>query len=989
MRHRLPAAVAALALAGSAAVALAPTATATARPASHRPSPAGAPSWLVAHGEHPSNARAAGQAAAPAPAAPTHGLDPAAAAQPAAANGTVRVAVGGAADAVRTQVQARGGRVLVSANGTSVAVLPKSQLLSLSRAAGVTSVGTVDRPYTMSTPSPVPPGPSQAVAASNADQWAGAGFTGSGVKLAIIDAGFGDNQAQYDGEVSAGHLGANTQIVNEDCTDANNTPTPYDGVAHGLAVAEVAQQQAPNAQLYLYCINSATGMATAEAAVEAAGIKLISSSLGWYNDARGDGTAGAGSAAAIAKRARQHGILWINSAGNTVPQHWSGSLADVDKDGYLDIGNHVENTYPFESDFFYTAPGSPSAPTSMAFFFQWDNWPTTGYQVTLQAYGVQCTADFSPTNTGLDGCSGYWLNNQNPIGRASTKGGSPTVELDTSGFPNTSQYPQVWQVLVKFDGAYAKGAHYDLYADGDTYYASDLACAPNTSGNCTWAAAARQDSVISPANSPYVLATGAADVGADGTTKGTLEYFSSQGPTIDGRVKPDITGWDGLSSYVSDFDTGFYGTSAAAPTVAGAAALVAQANPALDAAQLQSFLEQRANSGAPNNPPTNTLGHGLLTLGAASNVDPPVATNYAPITPQRILDTRTPIGGHQSPLGPDSTLTVTVPGLPGDATAVAINLTGVGATGNTFLSVYPGGSAFPGTSNLNLSKTDPTAAVFAIVPVHNGQLTVLNNSATVNVIVDELGYFGTGAETGRYTPLAAPKRVLDTRGSLGGSPGQLTTGKSVMVHPALPGATAAIVNITTTGTTSSGELTAAARCTGTTSTLNYWRYTRANLAIVPLDPDGNFCITAGGGPAQVIVDVLGSIGATGAQYVALPTGQRIVDTRTGNGGSAGGRASKPFGPGTTTAFYGSNVGDVPAAATALLTGVVETSNTAGGYLSLFPGASKPASMTSSFNFTPGRIVSNAAVVGLASRDFAIFNAAGSTNAAVDLFGYFI
>jgi Subtilase family. len=473
-----------------------------------------------------------------------------------------------------------------------------------------------------------------------------------------------------------------------------------------------------------------------------------------------------------------------------------------------------------------------------------------------------------------------------------------------------------------------------------------------------------------------------------------LESFSSRGPTIDGRVKPDITGWDGVSSPVygvpnAEGTSGFYGTSAAAPHVAGAAALVAQANPAMDAAQIQSFLEQRANSGAPSNPPSNATGYGLLTLGSPTTVQPPQTANYTPIAPVRILDTRTSLGGHQGALGAGAAVTVTVPGLPDDATAVAINLTGTGVSTPTFLSAYAGGAAFPGTSNLNLSRTDSTAAVFAIVTVQNKSITIRNAAGTANVIVDELGYFGTGAESGKYTPLATPNRVLDTRTNTGGSPGQLTTGKSVMVHPGLTGATAAVVNITTADARATGLVSAAASCTSSTSTLNYTIYPRANLTIVPLDPSGNFCITGSGAAVDVIVDVVGYMGATGSGYVALPAAYRIVDTRTGNGGSAGGHASKPLGPATTTAFYGSNVGDVPAAATALFTGVVESSNTAGGFLSLFPGASTPASMTSSFNFTPGRIVSNAAVVGLASHDFAIYNGAGSTNAAVDLFGYFI
>jgi hypothetical protein len=482
-------------------------------------------------------------------------------------------------------------------------------------------------------------------------------------------------------------------------------------------------------------------------------------------------------------------------------------------------------------------------------------------------------------------------------------------------------------------------------------------------------------------------------VGADGQPVGTLEPFSSRGPTIDGRVKPDILGWDGVSSPVygvpsATNDLGFYGTSAAAPAVAGAAALVRSANPALDAAQVQDFLQRRAGNGAPNNPPTNAAGHGLLTLGTPSGVNAPTGAKYTPITPTRILDTRTTTGGHHAALGAGGTATVPVPGLPADATAVAVNLTGTGATTSTYLSAYPGGTAFPGTSNLNLSKIDPTAAVFAIVTVHDGAITVRNNAGTVNAVVDVLGYFGTGSETGMYNGLPSAHRVLDTRTTLGGHHAKLTSDHTVTVHPALPAdATAAVVNVTSADTTTSGYLSAAPTCSTTSSTLNFTKYTRANLAVVGLT-FGRFCITDRGGAADVVVDVVGYLSSTGSAYVALPAAQRIVDTRTGNGGSAGQHASRPIGANSSAVFYGSNVGIVPANATALFTGIVATGSTAGGYLTVFPGSTTPATLTSNLNFTAGRTVPNAVIAGLSGNRFGIYNRTGSTHAVTDLFGYF-
>lgn len=62
----------------------------------------------------------------------------------------------------------------------------------------------------------------------------------------------------------------------------------------------------------------------------------------------------------------------------------------------------------------------------------------------------------------------------------------------------------------------------------------------------------------------------------------TPESFSSRGPTIDGRVKPDIAAIDGVStSGAGSFGTLFFGTSAAAPHLGGLAALLLQSAPCL------------------------------------------------------------------------------------------------------------------------------------------------------------------------------------------------------------------------------------------------------------------------------------------------------------------------------------------------------------------------------------------------------------------------
>ena len=62
----------------------------------------------------------------------------------------------------------------------------------------------------------------------------------------------------------------------------------------------------------------------------------------------------------------------------------------------------------------------------------------------------------------------------------------------------------------------------------------------------------------------------------------TIQFFSSLGPTLDGRLKPDISAIDGVAiTGAGRFPSPFFGTSAAAPHVAGIAALVLHAAPCL------------------------------------------------------------------------------------------------------------------------------------------------------------------------------------------------------------------------------------------------------------------------------------------------------------------------------------------------------------------------------------------------------------------------
>jgi hypothetical protein len=122
-------------------------------------------------------------------------------------------------------------------------------------------------------------------------------------------------------------------------------------------------------------------------------------------------------------------------------------------------------------------------------------------------------------------------------------------------------------------------------------------------------------------------------------TAGGLAPFSSRGLSFDWRLRPNLLG-PGVALMTSEPSaaadgTPAYGTvngsSAAAAVVAGAAALLAQARPDLDAAALRSVL---AGYGRPlEDAPVTSQGTGLVDVGAAAAAEletDPTALNFGP-----------------------------------------------------------------------------------------------------------------------------------------------------------------------------------------------------------------------------------------------------------------------------------------------------------------------------------------------------------------------
>jgi hypothetical protein len=548
----------------------------------------------------------------------------------------VRVIVeasGGSLAGTETAVAVAGGTVEAGYANLVQASVPIDALKTLANDPSVAYV----RPPAASTSYAVT---GEGVVASGANTWQAAGVNGSGVKVGVIDFGFtGYQQRQASGDLPASLVAADF------CNGAVTAP----GNEHGTAVAEIVSEMAPGIQLYLLCIGGEVQLGQAKDYAKANGIQILSSSIGFSSSSRGDVTGPPGSPAAIIADAADSGILWVTAAGNSAQKHWSGTFTDVDNDGFHEFASGDETQSIFLSN------GQRAC-----FDLKWDSWPTTAQDFDLL---LARSSDLTLV-----------------AASATTQNGTQTpTEFFCYTNVAASQYFEL--IIRKFQATQAP--RFDLFVFNGSVALQYLVAA---------------GSLDEMAATPKAFG-----VGALCWQSNQLEPYSSQGPTIDGRVKPDIAGQSVVSSasegpFTSCADSGFpghgfNGTSAAQPHVAGAAALVKQANPGFTPSQIQAFLEARAiDQGAPGK--DNQFGAGRLALGAAPAAATATPTATAPAAgPGTATPTPTPTATPASSAACNPRPNVAVTATPvGGRLQVTITATG---QGNVLQSIQFGANTGP------------------------------------------------------------------------------------------------------------------------------------------------------------------------------------------------------------------------------------------------------------------------------------------------------
>ncbi len=498
---------------------------------------------------------------------------------------------------------------------------------------------------------------SQGVALSGADALQRAGSSGAGVTIAVLDQAFG----------AASRLDAlaGTELPPLDRQHRMTFDQTY-GLAgrdyngnssrHGEFVSEIAYDMAPGATYWFlnYHTPDEFGQAVDYIAnVLKPDIVIHSNS---FLFGRFDGT---GWFAQKVDQAAAAGVLWVNSAGNYRTRHWEGAWSDADADGNLDV------------------PGDGNA-----------------FRVELPA-------------TARPACDISWA------GATADPGSYYELALYTDAGLTVPALDKITGLPIRSDGLAAlPDPHADMppgaIAAAGTYYVSvrRVGTPPTTQLTLYCRMDLSPSAQVTASSSPTPGdARGAFSVGAFDATTLLPESYSSEGPTDDGRLKPDIAAPTNVRITPgvpeSEALNSCGGTSCATPHVGGAAALLwpaaAAAGGAGSIAQRvrDQLTAQALDIGAPG--PDTVFGAGRLRLDLAA----PVLGTPSP-APDSLVRGTVALSLPVSDAGTLGLMQLTADGQPLVATL---------APGGVLLASWPTAGLAPGPHTLALTASDQSGNV--------------------------------------------------------------------------------------------------------------------------------------------------------------------------------------------------------------------------------------------------------------------------------------
>lgn len=330
-----------------------------------------------------------------------------------------------------------------------------------------------------------------------------------------------------------------------------------DGEAgHGTAVAEIVHDVAPEASLKFFEFQTDQEfMAVMEQIVEEGVVDVLNASIGFDNLWTLDGSS---PYSQMVDYAVAQGVVYVAAAGNEADKYSSGAIEESEVEGELLLNGLA-----------VVKVRAPSRQVEVS--FRWsDPMGASSNDIDIQV--VDENGEFCGESTDpQDG-------DDNPYERV-------VCELpEDRGF--------AWVRIVEGDGAVAA----DL--TGWLYSPSGVADADQVP----------EGTLTLPSD-----AAGAITIGGYKLASKEVAFYSSRGPTEDGRLKPELVAAVGVSTESLGPRLG-EGSSYSAPHAAGAAALLLSADGRLTPPEIREYLVDWALD-IEDEGPDNTSGHGVLSMG--------------------------------------------------------------------------------------------------------------------------------------------------------------------------------------------------------------------------------------------------------------------------------------------------------------------------------------------------------------------------------------
>lgn len=389
------------------------------------------------------------------------------------------------------------------------------------------------------------------------------------------------------------------------------------------------------------------------------------------------------------------------------------------------------------------------------------------------------------------------------------------------------------------------------------------------------------------------------------------------------------------------------------------------------------------------------------SAGSVTPTPSPTSSTYHPITPVRMLDTRSGIG-HSGRLTANTPITFQVTGrqgVPAGASAVTGNLTVTGSSAGWAVYLGPKPIASPTSSTINFTSGQTIANGLTVALSTDGKLsaTYMGPAGASTELVFDLTGFYTPDKSGETYHSIAPVREVDSRVAKGLS-GHLTATTpacfSVAGVSGVPATARAVTGkVTVANPTAAWALYLGYLATSSpsTSTLNFGAgQVASNDATLALSTSGKLCATylgPAGATTDLVFDVTGyyTADATGAAFVPMAP-LRFLDTRSANG------LSGRFVANTPRTWLIATRGGIPAGASAITGNLTVTDETAGWAVYVGPAPLVSPSI-SWLNFLVGDVKAIGVSVALSASGTLsatyLGPARATTDLVLDVTGYFV